>query len=270
MNLNLTDSQRSHMGAVNLDAFFCHINALVDNPAILEEIPGGTTFIFRGTGDTWVDQQNDLLAEQSESPGRNVCRIGSPNIFSLTFPDGRQVSYKTDYFWPESEICQLTKLTARQVRFLEKEKAVVPTLDEKNRLFTFSQLLQMQAYKLIKGTKSISQGFGQDKDVNLKRADLQKLLGFYADYYLKGDIYQHVPMFGNGQVFLVAPDISNSKEVIDAFASMNWRSQNQITFTLYPSLFDVFKQLCENAWTLRDKEVWTQAELEQRLMVVAA
>ncbi|HBL10466.1 MAG TPA: hypothetical protein DD379_03465, partial [Cyanobacteria bacterium UBA11162] len=61
MKLNLTDSERSRLGAANLDAFFAHINSSINDPNAIYQIPNGAMVTFQ-TGDAWVDKQNDLLA----------------------------------------------------------------------------------------------------------------------------------------------------------------------------------------------------------------
>ncbi|NJP10936.1 MAG: hypothetical protein HC866_16865 [Leptolyngbyaceae cyanobacterium RU_5_1] len=189
----------------------------------------------------------------------------------MTFPEGRKVTFNTGYAWTRNEISQLTKLSVAQIRFLEKEKAVVARLEgahgSKDKYFNFSQVIQFQAYKLILSEKPRRRGFGQS--AALKGADLQKLLEFYAENNLKVEMLQHSPVLFDGQIFPIASDMSGSQEFLSVIPSLDWRSQPIRTVTLYPPLFEVFKQLCENAWRLAESQVWTQEELEERLMLAA-
>ncbi|NJP10937.1 MAG: hypothetical protein HC866_16870 [Leptolyngbyaceae cyanobacterium RU_5_1] len=72
MSQNLSDGERSRLGRVNLDAFFSHLNFLVDNPEAIETIPDNSTVVYQGTGDLWVDAQNANLAAQAIVNGENV------------------------------------------------------------------------------------------------------------------------------------------------------------------------------------------------------
>jgi hypothetical protein len=78
MNLNLTEDERNYLGEVNLDAFFSHLNFLVDNPEEVKKIPNGSTVIYQETGDDWADKQNDNLADRAIANGANVVRIITP------------------------------------------------------------------------------------------------------------------------------------------------------------------------------------------------
>lgn len=77
MKLNLTDSELSLLGNANLEAFFDHMDFLIENPDAIKDIPNNATVIFQ-TGDPWVDTQNQLLAEQSEAEGSVVHRVIVP------------------------------------------------------------------------------------------------------------------------------------------------------------------------------------------------
>lgn len=74
MNQNLTGSDHSRLGNANLDAIFSHINALMDNPDLINRIPNEATIIFQAD-DPWVDAQNELLAEQAIAEGAVVLRV---------------------------------------------------------------------------------------------------------------------------------------------------------------------------------------------------
>jgi hypothetical protein len=84
MNLNLTDSERSHLGNVNLDVFFSHLDFLVDNPEAIATIPDGSTVVYEGTGDAWVNTQNDNLAAQAIANDENVHRVIAPEKYALS------------------------------------------------------------------------------------------------------------------------------------------------------------------------------------------
>jgi hypothetical protein len=279
MNLNLTEDERNYLGQVNLDAFFSHLNFLVDNPEEVKKIPNGSTVIYQETGDNWADKQNDNLADRAIANGAKVVRITAPEKFSLTFPDGRKVTFNTDHLWTIDEAAKITGLDANQIRFLEVEKIVVSQSDfdsnEKDRCFDFSQIIQLQAYKLIldnqgKIKQKKRRGFGE-KRLSLKRVDLQKLLEFYGDYNFKVNIFDRSPVLCDGHIVAIAPDFSNSQELLSLISSLalDWRSQPRHTITSYPPLLEVFKQLCENAWKLTESKVWTQEELEERLTLAA-
>jgi hypothetical protein len=80
---NLTEDERNYLGAANLDAFFSHLNFLVDNPEEVKKIPNGSTVIYQETGDDWADKQNDNLAGRAIANGAEVVRITAPEkIFS--------------------------------------------------------------------------------------------------------------------------------------------------------------------------------------------
>ncbi|MEE3719215.1 hypothetical protein V2H45_20935 [Tumidithrix elongata RA019] len=275
MNLNLNDNERSHLGAANLDNFFSHLNFLVDNPEAVETIPSLSTVVYQETGDAWIDAQNDRLAVQALANGENVHRVIAPEKFSLTFPDGRKVIFNTYYLWTSKEVSQLTGLTISQILFLEREKAIVACLEDEynknNKYFNFSQIIQFQAYKLILGNEPKRRGFGNSfgKNASLKGADLRKLLSFYADNKLKVEVLQHCPVLFDGQIFSIAPDMSGSQELLSVISSLDWKSHPTHTVKFYPPLFEVFKQLCENALRLTESQVWTQKELEERLMLAA-
>jgi len=279
MNPNLTEDERNYLGEVNLDAFFSHLNFLVDNPEEVKKIPNGSTAIYQETGDDWVDKQNDNLADRAIANGEKVVRFIAPENFSLTFPDGRKVTFNTDHLWTIDETAKITGLDANQIRFLETENIIVSQsgfdANKKDRYFDFSQIIQLQAYKLIldnHGTikQKKRRGFGE-KRLSLKRVDLQKLLEFYGGYNFKVNIFDRSPVLCDGHIVAIAPDCSNSQELLSLIPSLalDWRSQPRHTITIYPPLLEVFMQLCENAWKLTESKVWTQEELEERLILAA-
>lgn len=75
MNQNLNDNERSRLGNANLEAFFSHLNFLVDNPEEIDTIPNSATVIYQGTGDAWVNAQNDKLADQAVANGEKIHRV---------------------------------------------------------------------------------------------------------------------------------------------------------------------------------------------------
>ena len=265
MNLNLNHNERKSLGEANLDTFFDHLNFLVDNPEEIKTIPKNSTIVYKEAVNDWVNTQNDLLAKQAESKGENVHRVSATEKFSMTFPDGRKFIFNTNYLWTTNEVSLITGLTIYRILSLEKEK-IVPSLFVDKR-FDFSQVLQLQAYWLITKSNQPPKGFGQK--TNFKKADLQKLLKFYADYKLKAKALDHFPVLFDGQIFSIAPNMSGSEEFLSILPSLDWKSQSVRTATIHPPLLEVMKQLCENAWKLRDSQVWTQKELEEKLMVAA-
>ena len=271
MNLNLNNDERNYLGETNLDSFFSHLNFSVDHPEIIKTIPNNSTVVYKDAGNEWVNAQNDKLAEQAVANGENVHRVKVIEKFSMSFPDGRKIIFNTDYLWNTKEASQITGLNFKQINYLGKEKAVVgfsiDILNKKDRYFEFSQVLQLQAYKLILKQKQQNQGFGQS--FILKGSDLQKILKYYADYELKVKALDHFPVLFNEQIFSIAPDMSGSQEFLSTLSTLDWRSDSVRIASIYPPLLEVMKQLCDNAWKLRESQVWTQKELEERLMVAA-
>lgn len=271
MNLDLNDSERSRLGAANLNSFFSHLDFLVDNPEIIETIPNKSTIIYQETKDNWVNAQNEKLAEQALRRGEEVHRVPLPGEISLEFPDGREVTFNTDYLWARKEISQLTGLSIGQIKSLEKEKIISglseSNIDEKEKRFKFSQIIQLQAYKLILDTKPQSRGFGRNQAP--KGKDLQKLLEYYSNHYQTLRMFKHCPILFDGKIFPVALDEPDFKEFLSTLHSLDWKSQSVRNGTFYPPLLEVFKQLCENAWRLTNSQVWTEQELKERLIAAA-
>ncbi len=271
MNLNLSNSEKSRLGSANLNSFFSHLDFLVDNPEFIETIPDGSTVIYQKHKDNWVNIQNEKLAEQALGRGEKVHRVAQPGEISLTFPDGREVKFNTDYLWTRKEIYQVTGLSIEQIKALEKKKIVSGlsenSLDKKEKYFKFSQVIQLQAYKLILDTKSQSRGFRRNQP--LKGKELQKLLEFYSDYYQTLRMIKYRPMLYEGKIFPVALDEPDFKEFLPTLHSIDWKSQSVWTWTFYPPLLEVFKQLCENALRITMSQVWTEKELKERLIVAA-
>lgn len=279
MNLNLNDADRSRLGYANLNNFFSHLNFLVDNPEAIESIPNNSTVIYQETTDQWVDAQNDELGKQSQDRGENVhwVPLPLPPEMSLTFPDGRKVAFNIRHLWTTKEISQITKLTVEQIKRLEKKKIIISfsgngnennnDKDGKEKLFTFSQVIQLQAYKLILKSNPESRGFGQA--TKLREEDLHKLLNFYSEQYIKVKKLEYFPVLFAGKIFPVASNMSGSQEFMSYMHSLDWKSKTMRTAKIYPPLLEVIKQLCENAWELTESQVWTQKQLEERLMVAA-
>lgn len=80
MKLNLTDEERSRLGNANLDAFFAHVDFLMDNPDAIQSIPDGATIVIK-TGDPWADAQNQLIAEQRKAKGVEIFEVEVPQTY---------------------------------------------------------------------------------------------------------------------------------------------------------------------------------------------
>jgi hypothetical protein len=269
--MNLNKVEKEHLGNSNLDAFFSHLDFLLDNPEAIKDIPNNATVVYEDTLNPWVNSQNDKLAAIVAANGENVHRVKAIDKFSMTFPDGRKVVFNTDYLWNIKEASQITKLSINQIKFLEKEKAVVGFLlneiNKKDKHFEFRQIIQLQAYKLILKQKQKNKGFEQN--TILKGAELKKILDFYGEYQLKVKQLDHFPLLFNGGIFIIAPDMSGSQEFMSNLATLDWKSESVRVASFYPPLLEVLKQLCENAWELTATQVWTQKELEEKLMMAA-
>lgn len=83
MKLNLTKEEHKHLTTANINAAFDHLEFLLDHPEEIEKIPNGAV-VFSQTGDAWVDEQNEVLAKESEANGETVYHV--PALHLANFP----------------------------------------------------------------------------------------------------------------------------------------------------------------------------------------
>ncbi|GEM_PF-1288116 len=164
---------------------------------------------------------------------------------SILDSKGGRTAFNVNDLFNRNTACDLTKISFNQLRWLEQEKIVVPLSDKKRtKFYTFSQILQLQAYVLI----------NHDKSVRVRNNVLKKVLKFYSANFNKIDLHQSHPYSIGSTIKTVEPDLSNANDFLDQVRKLDFNYPASYTVHIYPSMMDVLLTLHENVQAIYDIE----------------
>ncbi|MEB3338175.1 MAG: hypothetical protein VKJ46_11975 [Leptolyngbyaceae bacterium] len=155
----------------------------------------------------------------------------------ITDPQGRETTFDIHGLFGREEVFQLTKITWNKLNLLRKENIVVPESSQKSKFYSFSQLLQLQAYVLIH----------HDKSAVIRTHLLKKVLRFYSDNYRDVRRHESFPYSIGSVVKSIEPDLSNRDDLFEEIRRrLDFKGQDRYMVHIYPSLLNVISALHEN------------------------
>ncbi|MBD2096745.1 hypothetical protein H6F90_16705 [Trichocoleus sp. FACHB-591] len=164
---------------------------------------------------------------------------------SILDSDGRKTAFNINDSFDRNIACRLTKISFKQLRTLEQEKIVLPLFNEKrNKVYTFPQLLQLQAYVLI----------NQDRNVRVRNNVLKKVLKFYSNNFNKIRLHQSFPYSIGSTVKTVEPDLSDVNDLLNQVKQLDFSYRAAYTVHIYPTMMNVLIALHENAQSIYNIE----------------
>jgi hypothetical protein len=157
----------------------------------------------------------------------------------ITDSKGRQTKLQINKIFSKKEASEITKISFKEMSFLEKNKIVVPDRDFKNnKSYYLPQILQLQAYVLI----------GKDKNVivNVKPNVIKKVLNFYSNNFKVFSVYLTFRYSIGANVKILEKDLSNKDELLEQIKQFDFVHKNVYQIYIYPSLLNIIEALHKN------------------------
>ncbi|MBW4578101.1 MAG: hypothetical protein KME42_00825 [Tildeniella nuda ZEHNDER 1965/U140] len=211
--------------------------------AFLDEDAKLVSIIEASSWEEARQKQHELLHWEVYQPIPDV----SLGDVSISDSKGRQTAFNIDDKFDRNTARKLTRISFKQLRYLEQEKMVVPFLEKgggkkRIKIYSFSQILQLQAYVLI----------DQDRSVRVKNNVLKKVLKFYSDRFNNINLHQSFPYSIGSTIKTVEHDLSNANDFLDQVRKLDFSYPVSYTVHIYPSMMNVLLALHENVQAIYD------------------